>query len=332
MVGDMGFANVFAQAGLITEESSAFSAVSTISGSSWFSTQFFYSSEFFTTVTTSTPDELAEFVLQWMESYEAFSGRITPNPKCHMVFQNLTSGIPVLAELEALCNTIAEYDGDWAGLVQGMLAAASSAYGDPGLEDRSVGVLNRVNAMNETDLYIQTSLAPNSRTRFVPQGPGIYLGPNYNSNDIEIYSVPIAVQYSVRQTDTLYYSTDLDDGGTVLDYPIYLEEVISPELNFPREYKEFGLYSVPLNETIFDPEIEDLEPTQLTLTEPFGGKDPSVTQVASASSAGKSLFANCNKYGLHLHPLMYDAASFVTNTIFVLRLFCSSYFFTNKLQ
>jgi len=291
MAGEMGFANVFAQAGLITNESSAFSAVSTISGSSWFSTQFFYSSEFFTKTTTSTPDELAAFVLLWMDSYEAFSGRVISNPKCHKVFQNLTSGVPVLAELEALCNTVAEYDGDWAGLVQGMLAAASSAYGDPGLEDRSVGVLNRVNAMNETDLYIQTSLAPNSRTRFVPQGPGIFLGPIYNSNDVEIYSIPIAVQYSVRQTDTLYYSIDLDDGGTVLNYPISLEEVVSPELKFPKEYKEFGLYPVPLNKTIFDPEIEDLKPTQLTLTEPFGGKIPTVTQVSAASSAADALYS-----------------------------------------
>ena len=78
MVGLMGFANVFAQAGLITPDSSAFSSVSTLSGASWISTQFFYSPQFFTNVTTSTPDELASFVLQWMNSYEAiFWGKIS---------------------------------------------------------------------------------------------------------------------------------------------------------------------------------------------------------------------------------------------------------------
>ena len=337
MVGVMGFANVFAQAGLITQDSSVFSSVSTVSGASWFSTQFFYSPQFFTNVTTSTPEELASFVLQWMTSYEAiFWGvNITQNPACDTAFQNLTMDIPALAELKLGCYVYAalEEGGQWAPFVQRMLRAASSGYGDPGFEDRIVDVLNRVDAMNETDLYIQTSLAPNSRTRSILNNAGNYLGPDDQSNDdIDIYSVPMAVQYSVTQTRTMYYSTDLDNGGTMLDYPIFLDEAISPQLNFPKEYKEFGLYPVPLNKTIFDPEIEDLKPTQLTLTEPFGGKIPTVTQVSAASSAGKSLYADCNKYGLHLYPLIYDAASFVTNTIFVLRLFCSSYFFIDKLK
>jgi hypothetical protein len=227
-----------------------------------------------------------------MTSYEAiFLGvNITHNPACDMAFQNLTMDIPALAELEAGCTAIAalEEGGQWAPFVHRMLRAASSGYGDPGFEDRIVDVLNRVDAMNETDLYIQTSLAPNSRTRSIPNNAGNYLGPNDQSND-DVYSVPIAVQYSVTQTRTMYYSADLDDGGTMLDFSIFLDEAISPQLNFPEEYKEFGLYPVLLNKTVFDPEIENLKPTQSTLTKPFEGQTPSVTQIASASSAGKPL-------------------------------------------
>ena len=87
----------------------------------------------------------------------------------------------------------------------------------------------------------------------------------------------------------MYYSADLDDGGTMLYFPIFVDEAISPQLNFPEEYTEFWLSSVLLNKTVFDPQIENLKPTQSTLTKPFGGKNPSVTQIASASSAGKSL-------------------------------------------
>ena len=294
MVGVMGFANVFAQAGLITQDSSAFSSVSTVSGSSWFSTQFFYSPQFFKNVTTSTPEDLASFVLQWMTSYEAiFLGvNITHNPACDMAFQNLTMDIPDLTKLKLECTAFAalEEGGQWAPFVHHMLRAASSGYGDPGFEDRIVDVLNRVDAMNETNLYIQTSLAPNSRTRSIPNNAGNYLGPDDQSNDdVDIYSAPIAVQYSVTQTRTMYYSTDLDDGGTMLDYPIFLDEAVSPHLNFPEEYEEFGLYPVLLNKTVFDPDIENLKPTQSTLTKPFGGQNPSVTQIASASSACKSL-------------------------------------------
>ena len=294
MVGDMGFANVFAQAGLITKESSVFSSVSTVSGSSWFSTQFFYSPQFFTNVTTSSPDQLGYFVLQWMESYNSFLNQIDDiKPQCDAIFDSSDS--PVFAFLEAFCNIVAYYGGDWAGFVQGMIGTASFNYGDEGLYERTVGRSNRVDAMSNTDLYIQMSLAPNSRTRSVSNGAGIYLGPNHtndrdNSNDgaIDVYSVPMCVQYSVTQHDTKYYSTDIDDGGTSLDYSIFLDEQVSTQLDYPSGYKEFGLYPVPDFDVVFDPLIDNLMSTKSTLTPPFKGQVPSVTMVASASSACKS--------------------------------------------
>ena len=233
-----------------------------------------------------------------MKSYKSFSKSITPQPRCKAVFQNRSIDIPLFDELEALCNSLASYDGDWAEIVKGMINEASLNYGDANLADRLVSTSNRVDPMKHTELFIQMSLAPNSRTRFVPNGAGIYLGPNKtndhdnnnnNDGDKDIYSVPMGVQYSVTQNGEMYYSTDLDDGGTSLDYSISLDKKVSTKLNYPKEYKEFGLYPKPDFNVVIDPSIDNLMPTNSTLTTPFKGTAPTIAMVAAASSAGKSL-------------------------------------------
>ena len=72
----VGFANLFAQSGLFaqdggeTSSSSAFSAISTTSGASWFSTQLFYSNQFYRRVVHARDgQELYDFVVQWMDAY-----------------------------------------------------------------------------------------------------------------------------------------------------------------------------------------------------------------------------------------------------------------------
>ena len=73
----VGFANLFAQSGLFAQDggeqsssSSAFSAISTTSGASWFSTQLFYSNQFYRRVVHAQDgQELYDFVVQWMDAY-----------------------------------------------------------------------------------------------------------------------------------------------------------------------------------------------------------------------------------------------------------------------
>ena len=83
MIVDMAYTNVFTQAGLFTETSSSFTSLSSVSGASWFSTQLFYSPEFYANVTQSTPDELGDFVKQWMDSYLTTTVNIVQNPQCN---------------------------------------------------------------------------------------------------------------------------------------------------------------------------------------------------------------------------------------------------------
>ena len=73
MVANMGYANVFAKAGLITETSSMFKSVSTNSASTWFISQFFYSNKYFQRTLAPDPQDLYDFVLEWMESFKSLN-------------------------------------------------------------------------------------------------------------------------------------------------------------------------------------------------------------------------------------------------------------------
>ena len=92
MFADVGFANAFRRAGLFPDPDdddddgiidgvvdtgdaarrrrSILKGVSTVSGGSWFSTQLFYSREFYNrTVNARSGGELERFVEEWMGSY-----------------------------------------------------------------------------------------------------------------------------------------------------------------------------------------------------------------------------------------------------------------------
>lgn len=103
MVSNMGYANLFQQAGIISDTDSAFSAISTNSGGSWFSTQLFYSEPFYHNTVDLGPEALYNFVIDWMQSYYNYQNEMTQHPECDP-FKNLTNIFPALEELEMLCN------------------------------------------------------------------------------------------------------------------------------------------------------------------------------------------------------------------------------------
>ena len=63
----IGFANLFSKFDIISK----FSAISTTSGASWFSTQLFYSQQFYDrVVNVEDSDALHDFVVEWMVAYK----------------------------------------------------------------------------------------------------------------------------------------------------------------------------------------------------------------------------------------------------------------------
>ena len=298
MIVDMAYTNIFTQAGLFTETSSRFTSLSSVSGASWFSTQLFYSPEFYANVTQSTPDELGDFVKQWMDSYLTTTVNIVQNPQCNFTsdstepLPNLETGdapgINPIVALENLCNGMIDIQGEWATLVYDMVQNASKAYGDPNFVDRKATPENRNVAMSNTDLYIQTTLAPNSRIRST--GEGVFLGPPLDADqgrllqregiNKTVYRVPIGVQYSVS-TDSAYYYASLPEGK--LDLSTKIVE-LSEKLQYTKGFKEFGLFPDPESTVLMDLGANKPIVETGTLETPFGS-DPTVIQVAAASSA-----------------------------------------------
>jgi hypothetical protein len=279
MTSITAFANVFAQAGLLSNTSSAFTSVSTESGASWFSTQFFYSQPYYEATITSTPDELSDFILQWMNTYLNMTEALGTNPQCDILDQYNMTGLDIVRDY---CNVFVYYNGDWAQFVNDMMEDASTAYGDSYLISRLASADNRVSALSSTDLYVQTSLTANSRIRGTSDSTAVYLGPSSltsSSTNPQVYSAAIAVQYSVSDDETFYYSTVSEHG---IDLEAY-SQTVSNSFNFPNGYKEFGTFPATSQAALID--VPEGSTSTGSFVLPFGGGDAEVGQIAAASSA-----------------------------------------------
>ena len=114
----IGFANLFSKLDIISK----FSAISTTSGASWFSTQLFYSQQFYDrVVNVEDSDALHDFVVEWMVAYKQMlvdnintSRNITAEyAKEVCSARDLGDGVGVQI-ISDLCQTLVYFDGDWA--------------------------------------------------------------------------------------------------------------------------------------------------------------------------------------------------------------------------
>lgn len=301
MFASIGFANVFQQAGLFSQDSSKLSAISTNSGSSWFSTQLFYSEAFYNqTIMAKTPQDLYNFTTRWMGTYEALSDYVvgdTGEDICNTTDLGNFTGIEVFGEI---CELLLQYSGDWALLVTTMLLVASTEYGDPLFVNRTATAANRIRPLQNTDLYIMASMSPASRVRSVekipvsldtnvstkqlfgePDDTLMYLGPT--GEEDQLYTTVQGVTFVVSGTDGggFYY---MSDGKISQDFQLY--EGSTPYEFAMRDFDQFFLYQdTPGAVTIDNPRFRggNLLAGE-TFRPPFGGI-PTVVQVASISSA-----------------------------------------------
>ena len=219
-----------------------------------------------------------------MQSYIALQESVPVSPVCTdpngiiQLFQFPLSSSDILD----LCDVFVSVGGSWAAFMEIMLNGASKTYGDPLLPNRTMYQqhANRVIPISNTDLYIQTTLAPNSRSGVGLSSPGLtaYLAdtPQNGAPVTEVYAVPLAAQFSFTSSGYNFYVGLEGNSG--------LSTVNGPALSrfFISNYSEFGLYpAVGGTVTIKAPRVaSSVSPFQ----EPFGGH-PTVTQIAAASSA-----------------------------------------------
>jgi hypothetical protein len=292
MAAGMGFANLFAQAGLFTSTGSQFSGISTTSGASWMSTQLFYSANFYQKVAQegTTPQELHDFVLSWMQAYLAMQKSVPDNPWCTK-HQTTLDAVAAFAaaffgtsdvNMMELCNLYMDNgEGDSAAFIGKMLAAvATNAYNDPGFATQTASPENRVPALQNTDLLLQTSLAPNAKC-----GTSVaYLSPASSaSQSVQAYTVPLAAVHAVSQG-----GTDFRAAVTPSELPLMVSvgEAEAPSMYNVNDWSSFTVFPSPQGSSLFTSTLaagSTSVSSTSQLPPPFGGQ-PTVAQVASASS------------------------------------------------
>eukprot|EP00581_Thalassiosira_minuscula_P017610 CAMPEP_0183716152 /NCGR_PEP_ID=MMETSP0737-20130205/10158_1 /TAXON_ID=385413 /ORGANISM="Thalassiosira miniscula, Strain CCMP1093" /LENGTH=628 /DNA_ID=CAMNT_0025945371 /DNA_START=41 /DNA_END=1924 /DNA_ORIENTATION=+ len=277
----IGFANLFAQKPHL-DILSKISAISTTSGASWFSTQLFYSQEFYDRVVLAEDSQaLYDFVVEWMKAYgEMLTAAIDSHQSTEdeSACANIANADDRLKNKELvadLCSTLAYFDGDWAKFVDYMLKKAAQAYGDDDFANQMAGSDNRIVAMQGTDLLIQAALAPNSRSRATDTA--VYLGPDESS----VYTVPISTAYVVNASGAHYeYGT-----GSSSNNMSVKTSYTSSSHSF-SDWEDFHLYPGRNGTAVIDGEGFAENSDNKLFSPAFGGGDAStVIQVAAISSA-----------------------------------------------
>jgi hypothetical protein len=287
MISNIGYVNVFTQAGLIdpVQGKCNFTAISSNSGGSWFTMQFFYSQPFFHNVVSRDKTSVYDFITNWLQSYKDFLEGIPRNALCLEV--SPFGKIMRLNDLSSVCDIILYYKGSYGGLIDGMLRKVSTGFGDPGLPDRFANADNRLSVLRETDLFVQTSLAANSRY------PSSSRGLVRSSDDVnyvslsdsdKVLAVPLAAQYAVKANRTVFRFAIPDSS-----LPLKTHQARGPDQFRYDDWVNFHLYPSSDNRDISASKPPSMSGSGL-LAEPFRG-NPNVAQIAAASSTALSHYS-----------------------------------------
>lgn len=328
MAGVIGFGNLFNQAGILdtdgTAESSGkphISSICTTSGSTWFSTQFFYSQNFNNITLNGSPQDLYNFVTAWMNEYLTLSNNILKsNSGDSCPLPNFaSSGNSVaqnLAQLDQECDIFLHYNGDWAAFITDMLTNVSThVYNDQGFAARDASRENRVSTMQTTDLLIQTSLG--STMRLKPSSSSVnstevyQLGPAPPGTGVA--SQPTGAHVYTTFTPVVYVvdgNTSTPDGyflfkgvntsneppsTNLLPPPILIYNGPFDPHNFNyNDYINYGLWPTKTDNLVINAANDVWDSgssssssgyTRVRMSAPFSGNTPTTVQLASISSA-----------------------------------------------
>mmetsp|Transcript_336 Transcript_336/g.770 ORF Transcript_336/g.770 Transcript_336/m.770 type:complete len:399 (+) Transcript_336:206-1402(+) len=260
MMACIGFANMFGQAQLLplpsdpssTSDRQYFDAISTTSGASWFSTQFFYSSNFY----AQTMTDPASLIKNWMTAYQDIGKEIEKDDlKCLLPSDLPKHKNSKFEKLLQLCDVTMHYDNQWAAFVTAFLNhTAVTAYQDSVYGQLQANPENRIADMkdNNIKLLLHTTLVPQTRTfnrefldinedyvsNLVPNlGPG-------SDNDIT-YSGVLPVTFSVDSQMNATNGVFTIGAG----YPLQVHQSKTKRLFHEEDWKHYGLYPLDAQDT-----------------------------------------------------------------------------------
>jgi len=179
-----------------------------------------------------------------------------------------------------MCQLLVKYNGNWAQFVNEVFRVTSKTYSDSSFPSRKANINNRVPSLKNSRLFVHMTLAANSRIRLLGgEGGGTmaYLTPG-NSNDV--FSTPLAMQYSVQKTFTNY-------AINVYDQPSPLNTLTgtrsAPSGFSASSFSEFPKYP-PRNNQLLLVRVDGGTQNRQRFASPFPGT-PTVSDIAAASSS-----------------------------------------------
>jgi hypothetical protein len=292
----LGYANLFQQAGLFTEDQSSFKSISTVSGGSWFSTQLFYSTEFYNrTVLAPNPQAVNDFVVEWMESYYRISTDVSQETiqNCNYTDLYNEENEQMVEIITEFCQLLETFDYDWANFMYAMLEAASEDYGSQGFVDIPASAENIISPLQSTDLEILAAFTPASRVRGDDMSTAVFLGSKLlgteNSDNAKLWTVALPAAWIVDtlvNTSKFFTGVSQVVGDGMSPDAINLYTASTSNDHSWEDWSSFYLYS---NGTVAGNHYTNNTPTdakfQGTLRPLFGGNTPTTLQVAAISSA-----------------------------------------------
>ena len=329
MFADAGFANALNRAGISFDNTGAaadasvptITGISSTSGGTWFSTQFFYSLDFYEKVLVENPDDLHDFVMLWMDSYLSLTESIVQansslcslgGPRDSKLFDlgsNEDDDAPLPGEPMQWCILFRYYQGDWAEFMVDMFLHASRAYetnDDNATEPfpyRNAGIEERHAALQNTDMIVQTSLSPMSRVSIGGSLRHVYLGDNAEGGD-SYFSTVLPTAYtvsSVTRTSQFHIGNWTED-----ELVTYVDVDGEHDTYSIEEYDGYNLYqgqdtrsgNINPGRTLFTSDIPSVGTPKSSgsFSVPFSSTSipPKTGQIASISSAALGSISGLN--------------------------------------
>ena len=295
-----------------------FSGISTNSGGTWFGLQFFFSPLFYGNVVTSNTTRTQQFIVDWLLAYRDYTDTVPLVPRnllcraLHPILR-LSRRAAWLQDIQDFCDFLTYYGPSYPNYIRGMLRATSTHYHDPDLIHRFVNTTNRVRPLQRVEYAIQIGMATNSKfTRTTPNettdrirhpqqqwyynyiGPFGYPTTENNTNDVTpvFYAIPLALQYVTPAVGTRSYYEYAVEAEHLPLQSHWSDQIMS---STGDDWEDYPLYhhhhpyntstnSIYVNNNHSSSPRRNINQTQ-TLSPFFGGRSPTVLQMAAASAS-----------------------------------------------
>lgn len=259
MFACVGYANVFQQIGMFTEETSKFRSIATNSGASWFNTQLFYSQAFYDQVVMApTPQHLYDFAIIWLDSYYQMSldsksyleenvtealdtleeedeqQEETFNEDIGTDISDLVPPEEVNSEFSALTFLVESWDlylaanASYGYFYQEMMERATKAYGHDGdFISIIANAENRLTPMQKSEIILQTTISPSSKVRLASANYSIEEShANYGDTDLDEEWAFLAANFGEPENQDMEVllgplRNDQMGNGTIDDWDVY---------------------------------------------------------------------------------------------------------------